>query len=188
MISYRAAAVAVIVAFVAGLIGSLALRPPGGAGSASSAGNFESAVRVRWRVPVSYAANLPVLGENPVYVADAVRRASNGAVRLDLFEPGELVPAFSIVDAVRDKKVPAGYTWLGYDQGKLSATALLGAVPFGMEPSAYVAWWYHGNGQTLADGALRTLGRDRPPLRHHRARRLRAGSGSGSSVSRTSTV
>lgn len=60
------------------------------------------------------------------------------------------MPAFSIVDAVRDNKVAAGYTWLGYDQGKLSAAALLGAVPFGMEPWEYAAWWFEAGGRELA--------------------------------------
>ena len=29
--------------------------------------------------------------------------------------------------------MPAGYTWLGYDQGKIPASTLIAAVPFGME-------------------------------------------------------
>ena len=47
--------------------------------------------------------------------------------------------------------MPAGYTWLGYDQGKIPASALLGAVPFGMEPWEYSAWWYEDEGQQLAE-------------------------------------
>ena len=31
----------------------------------------------------------------------------------------------------------AGYTWLGYDQGKIAASPLIAAVPFGMEPWEY---------------------------------------------------
>jgi TRAP-type mannitol/chloroaromatic compound transport system substrate-binding protein len=69
-----------------------------------------------------------------------------------------LVPAFSIVDAVREKKVPAGYTWLGYDQGKLPVSVLFGAVPFGPEPWAYTAWWYEGGGRDLAQEIYAPLG------------------------------
>ena len=71
-----------------------------------------------------------------------IRASSGGAVDLHVFEPGEIVPAFSISDAVRDGKVEAGYTWLGYDQGKTPASALLAAVPFGMEPWEFSAWWF----------------------------------------------
>ena len=61
------------------------------------------------------------------------------------------MPPFSITDAVRDQKIEAGYTWLGYDQGKIPASALVGAVPFGMEPWEYSAWWFEGNGKNLTE-------------------------------------
>jgi TRAP-type mannitol/chloroaromatic compound transport system substrate-binding protein len=84
-------------------------------------------------------------------VAEQIGAASNGSVRVSVYEPGELVPPFSITEAVRDAKVDAGYTWLGYDQGKLPWSSLFGAVPFGMEPWEYTAWWYHGGGRELAE-------------------------------------
>ncbi len=148
----RTAFIAVAVAFVVGLIGSLAVRPPGQASpvAASDAGG-ETPARIHWRVPVVFQTTLPVIGDNPVYVADIIRRASNGAVRLDLFEPGEVVPAFSVTDAVRDGKVEAGYVWLGYDQGKIPASPLVSAVPFGMEPWEYGAWWYEAGGRELTE-------------------------------------
>jgi TRAP-type mannitol/chloroaromatic compound transport system substrate-binding protein len=80
-----------------------------------------------------------------------LRESSDGALRLQLFEPGEIVPAFSITDAVRDGKVEAGYTWLGYDQGKTAAAALLSAIPFGMEPDEFTAWWFEGGGRELGE-------------------------------------
>ncbi len=153
-ISHRAAAVAVIVAFVAGLIGSLALRPPGPAGGdrpANADATTPAQNRFRWRVPVAFATNLPALGDNALYVSDTVRDVSAGAVRLDIYEPGEIVPPFSITDAVRDAKVEAGYTWLGYDQGKIPASTLIGAVPFGMEPWEFSAWWFEAGGRELGE-------------------------------------
>ena len=136
-ISHRAAAVAVVTALLTGIVGSLALRPPGTAPQAADPGGiagFGSDTRIRWRVPVAFATNLPALGDNAVYVSETLDTVSAGSVRVDLYEPAEIVPPFSITDAVRDGKVEAGYTWLGYDQGKIPASALLGAVPFGMEP------------------------------------------------------
>lgn len=155
-LSVRAAAVAVVVAFGVGIIGSLAVRPPGAPGVFSGAqpgvaDAGAAAVRFRWRVPVAFATNLPALGDNALYVAETLRAVSDDAVRLDLYEPGEVVPAFSITDAVRDGKVEAGYTWLGYDQGKISASTLLGAVPFGMEPWEFSAWWFEGGGRALGE-------------------------------------
>jgi len=152
----RAALFAVCVAFATGLLASLALRPAGQAASVSTdnqnANNKPLQVstnRLRWRIPVAFNTNLPGLGDNILYVATALREASGGRLDFDIYEPGEIVPAFSIVDAVRDNKVEAGYTWLGYDQGKIPASALLGAVPFGLEPWEYNAWWYEGGGEAL---------------------------------------
>jgi len=154
-ISHKAALGAVITAFLVGIIGSLALRPPGDAArthriDADSPANVVK-VRLHWRLPVVFQTTLPVLGDNPLYVADIIKRASGGAVQLDIFEPGEIVPAFSVTDAVRDRKVEAGYTWVGYDQGKIPASPLLGAVPFGMEPWEYSAWWYEAGGRELGE-------------------------------------
>ena len=150
--SQRAALVAVIIAFLVGIIGSLALRPPGGR-PASTPDHVQSqaAQRIHWRVPIAFGTNLPVIGDNIVYVADTLAAVSNGAVQLQIFEPGEIVPTFSITDAVRDGKVEAGFTWLGYDQGKVAAAPLLGAVPFGMEPWEFSAWWFDAGGRELGE-------------------------------------
>jgi TRAP-type mannitol/chloroaromatic compound transport system substrate-binding protein len=40
---------------------------------------------------------------------------------------------------------------VGYDQGKIPATPLIAAVPFGMEPWEFNAWWYYGGGQQLGE-------------------------------------
>ena len=92
---------AVITAFLVGIIGSLAVRPPGNTTNAvtQNAEGTAQQAPIYWRLPVVFQTTLPVLGDNPLYVADIIRRASGGAVQLDVFEPGEIVPAFS---AARD--------------------------------------------------------------------------------------
>lgn len=158
-LSNRAALFAVVVAFGVGLIGSLAIRPhtiTGERQGAATESGSQQEARISWRVPVVFQTNLPVLGDNPVYVARQIEAASGGAIRIRLYEPGEVVPAFSVTDAVRDNKVEAGYTWLGYDQGKIPASALLGAVPFSMEPWEYSAWWYEAGGRELAEALYAT--------------------------------
>lgn len=160
-ISNRALAVAVAVALIFGLIASLALRPPGaGTSTVASAANVGTTqrARVEWRVPVAFNTNLPALGDNVIYVTSVMREASGGAIVLNPFEPGELVPAFSITEAVRDAKIEAGYTWLGYDQGRIPSSPLISAVPFGMEPWEFMAWWYEGGGEALAQDIYRSHG------------------------------
>jgi TRAP-type mannitol/chloroaromatic compound transport system substrate-binding protein len=148
-------------AFTIGVIVSLALRPPGASApsnaSASSDGR-PARPRIEWRVPIAFSTNLPALGDNVIYVTSVLREASAGAIVLKPFEPGELVPAFSITDAVRDAKIEAGYTWLGYDQGRIPSSPLISAVPFGMEPWEFMAWWYEGGGEALAQDIYRPHG------------------------------
>ncbi len=155
MISSREALAAVITAFLVGILLSLAVRPVARGVGEAQRGTGES---VRWRLSSAFGTNLPTLGDNVLYVSERINAGSGGRLRLEVFEPGEIVPAFSIVDAVRDEKLQAGYTWLGYDQGKIASSVLFGAVPFGMEPWEYSAWWYEGGGRELADELYGALG------------------------------
>ena len=150
-------ALLVLVAFIVGVVLALTIRFPlwysttnnEGLGASQVIGEM-AAPEKRWRVPVSFPTNLEVLGDNIIYVAGLVDSLSNGAFEFLIAEPKEIVPEFQIVDAVREGKIPAGYTWLGYDQGKIPASPLLGAVPFGLEPWEFSSWWFEGGGEQLA--------------------------------------
>lgn len=104
---------------------------------------------LRWKMPVGFGSNLPGLGSPSPWVADMLTRASGGSLQVRVYEPGELMPAFEVLQAVSDGKVPVGYTWIGYDQGKIPAIPLFAAVPFGMKPWAYTAWYYYGGGHDM---------------------------------------
>lgn len=107
--------------------------------------------KLRWKVPNAFPSHLPALGDNVQLVADMLKEASGGEIQFKIFEPGNLVPPLELSDAVRDKTIDAGYTWTGYDAGKIPAAPLFSARPFGMEPWEYTAWWYEGGGKKLAE-------------------------------------
>ena len=164
-ISPRACALAIVVAFLSGLIASLALRDAEHVADRSVSQTAESAAgdasaidTLSWRVPVAFNTKLPALGDNSVWVRDALAANTNGTIHWQIFEPGEIVSAFAITDAVANGKIDAGYTWLGYDQGRIPASVLLAAVPFGMEPWEYMAWWYEGGGQQLGEALYQRRG------------------------------
>lgn len=158
------ALLAVLVAFAVGVLvaGSLpqwGVVARGPAPSAAQAGDVAAAEPIlRWRVSSAFGTHLPALGENVVEVARRLAVASDGRIAFTIDDPDEVVPAFAIVDAVRNHKIAAGYTWLGYEEGRLAASTLFGAVPFGMTPWEYNAWWVGGGGRELARTLYRPLG------------------------------
>ncbi len=107
--------------------------------------------KIRWKVQAVFGTHLPALGDPIKLVAEQIKNASGGDIQFKVYEPGKLVPPFGITEAIKNKQLNAGYTWLGYDQGKIPAAALLAAVPFGMEPWEYASWWYEGEGKKLAE-------------------------------------
>jgi TRAP-type mannitol/chloroaromatic compound transport system substrate-binding protein len=149
----RTALIAILVAFTSGLLGSLSLRSTEGDTTATVTTTARSVIK--WRTPVAFGTNLPALGDNILQISERLRIATAGRIQLEIYEPGTLVPAFSITESVKDGKLEAGYTWLGYDQGRIPATPLIAAVPFGMEPWEYTAWYYEAGGQQLAENLYR---------------------------------
>jgi TRAP-type mannitol/chloroaromatic compound transport system substrate-binding protein len=153
-VSPRALLVAVVTALIIGVIASLAIRPPGEivaqrtAVGEGESGNIES---LRWRVTSSFTNAMPVIGQTPTKLATALREVSFGAIDFALYEPGEIVPAFEITESIKEKKIEAGFMSIGYDQGRIPASTLFAAVPFGMEPMEFTSWWYYGEGRELSE-------------------------------------
>ncbi|MCB1830331.1 MAG: C4-dicarboxylate ABC transporter, partial [Gammaproteobacteria bacterium] len=119
------------------------------AGAVLSPVSALAADKVRWRMPIAFPSTLPALGAPAQYAAEQLKLASGGAMEVRVYEPGKLVPAFDILAAVSDGKTEAGYTWIGYDQGKVAAVPLFAAVPFGLKPWAFMAWYYEGGGHGM---------------------------------------
>lgn len=101
------------------------------------------------KVPIAFATSLPGLGTPIVRVAEDLQIASNGTIKVKIYEPNKLVAPFEILDAVSSGKVNAGYTTAGYWAGKIPASPLFSAIPFGPEAGEYLAWLFYGNGMTL---------------------------------------
>lgn len=117
----------------------------------SSIGQVSAEEKVRWKVQAVFGTHLPGLGDTINDISSQIKAASDGRIQFKVYEPGKLVPPFGITEAIKNKQLNAGYSWLGYDQGKIPAAALLAATPFGMEPWEYATWWYEGEGQKLAE-------------------------------------
>ncbi|MCC5860157.1 MAG: C4-dicarboxylate ABC transporter, partial [Ectothiorhodospiraceae bacterium] len=95
--------------------------------------------RVRWQVPIAFPSHLVGLSTPVVHLSESLAAISGGNIQLRYYEPGELIPPFEILDAVSEGRYPAGFTWIGYDQGSIPVLPLLSGPPFGMEPPAFMA-------------------------------------------------
>ena len=104
---------------------------------------------IRWRITSSFPKSLDTLYGAAEVFAKQVTAASGGRLNVTAHPPGELVPAFGVVDAVQKGTVEGGHTAPYYFFGKDETFALDCAVPFGMNSRQMTAWMYHGNGLKL---------------------------------------
>ena len=118
-------------------------------GASLLSGVASAAEKIRWQVPLAFPSHLIGLSTPVKHLSESLKAVSGGDIQLRYYEPGELVPPFEIMDAVSSGKYPAGYTWIGYDQGTIPALPLYSGAPFNMEPPAHLAWYYQGDGKKL---------------------------------------
>ncbi|MEO4002172.1 TRAP transporter substrate-binding protein [Mesorhizobium sp. CAU 1732] len=103
----------------------------------------------RWRVPLAISSNLPGVGSGYIDWAETLNAIGGDHIQVRIYDPGEIVPAFGVFDAVRDNRVPAGLAVMNYSAGTIPAGNLLTGVPFGLGPSEYAGWYYTGGGKEL---------------------------------------
>ncbi|MGF1528169.1 MAG: TRAP transporter substrate-binding protein [Candidatus Competibacterales bacterium] len=107
--------------------------------------------RVRWKMGSTYPGRLAQLGTLAKRVEEQIERVSGGNFRIRFYEPGALVPALEVFDAVSSGSIEAAYSTPGYWAGKVPSLQLFGAVPFGPSAGEYAAWFYFGGGQELME-------------------------------------
>lgn len=101
------------------------------------------------RLVSSQISNTPVIGEMVLHLTNNINRLGGGDLSVKYFDPGQLVEAMEVLDAVSAGKVEAGFGTAGFWMGKIPASPLFSAVPFGPNASEYMAWFYGGNGLKL---------------------------------------
>lgn len=102
---------------------------------------------VRLKMASTYPSSLTQLGTLGKLLETNITEASGGDVQVKFFEPGALVPALEVFDAVKNGSVDAAWSTPGYWQGKEPALALFAAVPFGPSAGEFLAWLLYGGGE-----------------------------------------
>lgn len=104
-----------------------------------------------WNMQSTYPGSLTQLGTLGKHIAEQMTIVTDGKIELVFQEPGALVPALEVFDAVASGAVEAGWSTPGYWAGKVPALQLFAAVPFGPEAGEYLAWIKFGGGKELFD-------------------------------------
>lgn len=107
--------------------------------------------KVTWDMGSAYSGRLVQLGTLGVSLQSKIEKISGGTLELKFYEPGALVPALEMFDAVSAGSLDAAWSTPGYWFGKEKALTLFAAVPFGPAAGEYLGWFYYGGGKELMD-------------------------------------
>ena len=117
--------------------------------AAGAAPAVHAQAAIRWRLTSSFPKALDTIHGAADVFAKKVNEMSGGKFTVTVHAPGELVPAFGVVDAVQQGTVEAGHTAPYYYFGKDDTFAIGTAIPFGLNSRQLTAWYYDGNGLKL---------------------------------------
>lgn len=109
----------------------------------------QSAQSFKWKMVTSWPKNFPGLGIGPEKFAKYVDEMSAGRLQVQVFGAGELVPGFEVFDAVSQGTVQMGHSGAYYWKGKIPASPIFSAIPFGMTATEFNAWLHYGGGLQL---------------------------------------
>ena len=104
-----------------------------------------------WNLQSTYAGSLPQLGALGIRIAEQITAITGGEIEVTFQNPGGVVPALEVFDAVGSGAVEAGWSTPGYWAGRVPALQLLAAVPFGPRASEYLAWLKFGGGEQFLE-------------------------------------
>ena len=118
---------------------------------ASNAPASDSPTVVKLKMASAFPSSLAILGEAPVQWVETVRELSGGTLDIKFFEPNALVPALEAIPAAGKGSVEMAWASSGYYAGVDNTFSVFTTLPFGPSPTEFLAWFYYGDGQKLAD-------------------------------------
>lgn len=137
----------------AGLIAGAA-----GAGLLAAPAIVKSQDVIRWTMVSSWPKGAPGVGVNAERLADKITAMSGGRIDIQFFAGGELVPPFTVFDAVIDGTADLAHTTPYFAVAKDQAMHFFTGVPFGLTALEHIAWLRFGGAQELWDRAYEPFG------------------------------
>lgn len=115
------------------------------------AASSANAQELKLRMQSGYAPTLSVTGQTASRFTETVKRLSGGEITVEYLEPGALVPSPEIFDAVGAGRIEMGYSWSGFQAGRIPAILVFNAIPFGPDHEIVSSWLTEGGGQEMVD-------------------------------------
>ena len=104
---------------------------------------------IKWRLASSFPKSLDTIYGGAETLSKRIAAITGGKFQVQVFAGGEIVPPFSVTDAVQNGTVECGHTASYYFVGKNKAFGFDTTLPFGMNQRQQNAWMYYGGGLQL---------------------------------------
>lgn len=118
-------------------------------GSEQSNGTVAEQQSFKWKLVTSWPKNFPGLGTAPENFAKLVNEMSAGRLTVKVYGSGEIVPGFEVFDAVSQGTAQMGHAGAYYWKGKMPASPIFTALPFGLNAQETNGWLHYGGGIEL---------------------------------------
>ena len=115
----------------------------------------QSSPEIKWRLASSFPKSLDTIYGGSEVFAKAVAEATDNKFQIQVFGPGEIAPAFGVLDVVQSGQIEMFQTAMYYFWGKDPTFCFGTAVPFGLNSRHANAWMYHGGGAELYNDFLK---------------------------------
>jgi len=109
----------------------------------------QSAPEINWRLASSFPTSLDTFYGAAEFLAKRVADATDNRFRIHVFPAGAIVPAFGVLDAVKNRTVELAHTASYYFVDKDPTFAFDCTMPFGFNARQQSAWMWHGGGRAL---------------------------------------
>lgn len=103
---------------------------------------------IKWKMGSCWSTSNRLIDADRYFV-ETVNELANGELKIQFFTVGEIVPAFGLLDAVKDGTLQAGGDWAGYWAGKNTAFSTLAGFPMLPRQIDYITWIYEGGGLAM---------------------------------------
>ncbi len=116
--------------------------------AAATTASAQSGPTYNWKMATGWAGG-PLMDIGAKAFAERMELLSGGRFKIQTFPGGGLGNALKVPDTVKNGLAECGHTWIGYDWGKDTTTALFGGYAGSFDAERMLHWLYEGGGVEL---------------------------------------